>query len=144
MKWSAHPNLRFRPHAPNKGRGRLKIQVRRCFLGYRFRTTSQVFDYALARVRGDAWRQRHRWSVIRVLDQVAERVGERRSETGSQTWSTPESHQWPSAESRRVLPECRPERVVFDIRDGVVPQLLHIEARTMGHFDDPFGERGSN
>jgi hypothetical protein len=62
-----HPNLRLRPHAPNKGRGRLQIQVRRCFVGYRFRTTSQVFDYVLARVRGDAWRQRHRWSVIRVL-----------------------------------------------------------------------------
>jgi hypothetical protein len=72
--WIAHPNLRFRPHAPNKGRGRLQIQVRRCFLGYRFRTTSQVFDYALVRVRGDGWRQRQRWSVVRVLRVIAEPI----------------------------------------------------------------------
>jgi hypothetical protein len=72
--WSAYPNLRFRPHAPNKGRGRLQIQVRRCFVGYRFRTTSQVFDYALVRVRGDGWRQRQRWSVVRVLREIAEPI----------------------------------------------------------------------
>ena len=88
--WTRHPNLRLRPHAPNKGRGRLQIQVRRCFLGYRFRTTSQVFDYALARVRGDAWRQRQRWSVIRVLDQVAERVGRDRAH-GAIIWKLKES-----------------------------------------------------
>ena len=87
--WSRHPNLRFRPHAPNKGRGRLQIQVRRCFLGYRFRITSQVFDYALARVRGDVWRRRHRWSVIRVLDQVAERVGRDRAH-GAIIWKLKE------------------------------------------------------
>ena len=38
-------------------------------------TTSDVFDYALARHRQDQWRRRHRWSVVRVFDQVADRVG---------------------------------------------------------------------
>ena len=37
-----------------------------------------------------------------------------------------------------------PEWVILDIRNGVIPQLLHIDARTMGHFDNPFGERGPN
>jgi hypothetical protein len=27
--WASHPNLRLRPHAPNAGRGRLQVQVRR-------------------------------------------------------------------------------------------------------------------
>jgi hypothetical protein len=47
-------------------------------------TSSQVYDYALARVRGDAWRQRHRWSVIRVLDQLCHRVG--RAPTRGRLW----------------------------------------------------------
>src|SRR3954452_13518260 len=37
-----------------------------------------------------------------------------------------------------------PERIIFDIRNGVIPQLLHIDARTLGRFDNPLGERGSN
>src|SRR6476660_3260922 len=37
-----------------------------------------------------------------------------------------------------------PERIIFDIRNGVIPQLLHIDARTLGRFDNSLGERGSN
>jgi hypothetical protein len=68
-------SLRLRPHAPSKGRGRLQVQIRRAFVGYHLLSSSQVYDYALARVRGDAWRRRHRWSVTRVLDQLCHRVG---------------------------------------------------------------------
>jgi hypothetical protein len=77
-------NLRLRPHAPNKGRGRLQVQIRRAFVGYHLLSSSQVYDYALARVRGDAWRRRHRWSVTRVLDQLCHRVG--RAPTRGRPW----------------------------------------------------------
>jgi hypothetical protein len=32
MKWCDYPNLAKRPHAPNEGRGRLQVQVRRALL----------------------------------------------------------------------------------------------------------------
>jgi hypothetical protein len=38
-------------------------------------TTSDVFDYALARHRNDGWRRRHRWSVVRVLRQMCDPIG---------------------------------------------------------------------
>ena len=38
-------------------------------------STSGVFDFTFTRTRRVRWRRRHRWSVISVLDQVAERVG---------------------------------------------------------------------
>jgi hypothetical protein len=37
-------------------------------------TTAQALDWALPRVRRDGWRQRHRWSVVRVLRQVADPI----------------------------------------------------------------------
>src|SRR6476620_114008 len=37
-----------------------------------------------------------------------------------------------------------PERIIFDICNGVIPQLLGIDARALGRFDNPLGERGSN
>jgi hypothetical protein len=52
----------------------LQVQIRRAFVGHRLRTSSQVYDYALARVRGDFWRRRHRWSVHRILRQLCDRV----------------------------------------------------------------------
>ena len=82
--WSAYPNLRLRPHAPAAGRGRLQVQIRRAFLGHHLLSSSQVYDYALARVRGDTWRRRHRWSVIRVLRQIAEPIG--RAPTIGRPW----------------------------------------------------------
>jgi site-specific recombinase XerD len=29
MKWAGYPNLRRRPHSPNKGRGKLQVAIRR-------------------------------------------------------------------------------------------------------------------
>ena len=82
--WSAYPNLRLRPHAPAAGRGRLQVQIRRAFVCHRLLSSSQVYDYALPRVRGDWWRRRHRWSVIRILRQIAEPVG--RAPTIGRPW----------------------------------------------------------
>jgi hypothetical protein len=76
--WSAHPNLRLRPHAPAAGRGR-------CRSGGPLSATvccHRVRSYV--RVRGDAWRRRHRWSVIRVLDRLCHRVG--RAPTIGRPW----------------------------------------------------------
>ena len=103
MKWKDHPNLRKRPSAPSKGRGpvqpdaphgwdrypglrfgtgsagrgRIQLAVKRAFAAAATTTltTSDVFDYALARHRSDGWRRRHRWSVVRVLRAIADRVG---------------------------------------------------------------------
>jgi hypothetical protein len=98
--WSAYPNLRLRQHAPAAGRGRLQVQIRRAFVGHAVRSTSQVFDYALVRVRGDGWRRRQRWSVVRVLRQIAEPIG--RADTIGRPWmwrlKTPVAEQ-PSAPS---------------------------------------------
>jgi hypothetical protein len=77
--WDRYPNLRLRPHAPNAGRGRIQTAIRRAFIGHPIRSTTQVFDWCLARDRRAHWRRRHRWSVVRVLEQVADRIG--RSET---------------------------------------------------------------
>jgi hypothetical protein len=62
----------------------LQVQIRRAFLGHHLLSSSQVYDYALARVRGDTWRRRHRWSVIRVLRQIAEPIG--RAPTIGRPW----------------------------------------------------------
>jgi hypothetical protein len=69
----------MRPHAPAAGRGGLQIAVCRAFIGHDVRTSSQVYDYALARVRADMWRRMHRCSVLRVLDQLCHRVGRDRA-----------------------------------------------------------------
>jgi hypothetical protein len=47
-------------------------------------TTSDVFDYALVRHRGDGWRQRQPWSVVRVLRQMCDCVG--RVDTPGRPW----------------------------------------------------------
>jgi hypothetical protein len=68
--WAAYPGLRFPGHtAGSRGRGRIQLAVKRAFAaaGTSTLTTSDVFDYALARHREDQWRRWHRWSVVRVL-----------------------------------------------------------------------------
>jgi hypothetical protein len=89
--WSRYPGLRMRPQAPNKGRGRIQVAVRRAFLaaGSDELTTSQVYDYALPRVRADLWRQMQRCSVLRVLDQLCHRVGRDRAH-GAIIWKLKE------------------------------------------------------
>jgi hypothetical protein len=61
----------------SRGKGRIQKAVARAFAAAEGGTitTSQAYDFALARVRGDMWRRMHRCSVLRVLDQVADRVG---------------------------------------------------------------------
>jgi hypothetical protein len=74
-KWVEHANLRLRPARPAAGNGRIQRAVARAFLVHGDElTTSQAFDWALPRVRHDLWRQRHRWSVVRVLRQVADPI----------------------------------------------------------------------
>ena len=69
-------NLRLRPPSPAKGHGRIQRQIRRAFAIHGPEvTTGQVFDWCLTRHRHDCWRRRKRWSVVRVLMQVADRVG---------------------------------------------------------------------
>jgi hypothetical protein len=75
-KWLDHPNLQRRPHAPNKGRGRLQRQIRRAFVGHCLLSSSQVYDWAYPRHR--AWRrpmsEAVRWSVHRILRQIADPI----------------------------------------------------------------------
>jgi hypothetical protein len=67
-------------------RGRIQLAVKRAFAaaGTTMLTTSDVFDYALARHRQDQWRRRHRWSVVRVLRQMCDPVG--RSRGAGRPW----------------------------------------------------------
>jgi hypothetical protein len=78
-KWHGHPNLRRRPHAPNKGRGRLQVQIQRAFMaGGPVLSASVIFDWAYARGRGRLQSNR-RWSVHRILRERCEPVGRARS-----------------------------------------------------------------
>jgi hypothetical protein len=74
--WSRYPNLQLRPHSPNKGRGRLQVQIRRAFVGHRLLSSSQVYDWCFPRHR--AYRrpmsEAVRWSVHRILRQIAEPI----------------------------------------------------------------------
>jgi hypothetical protein len=83
MKWPHHPNLRRRPHAPNKGRGRLQVQIRRAFLDADTITSSTVYDWCFVRRRRRI-PTRHRYSVWRILMTIADPVG--RAETIGRPW----------------------------------------------------------
>jgi hypothetical protein len=66
------------PAAAHAGRGRLQVQIRRAFDTSRgVLSTSQIFDWTYASHR--AYGQRipcwHRWSVSRILRQIAEPIG---------------------------------------------------------------------
>jgi hypothetical protein len=59
-KWPRHPNLRRRPHSPNKGKGRLQRQIARAFaVGGPVLSSSQVYDWAFARKRKLSQLRRH-------------------------------------------------------------------------------------
>jgi hypothetical protein len=75
-----------RPPSPNKGRGRIQIQVKRAFVaaGGDTLSSSEVFDWVFARARRVSWRRRQRWSVVRVLRQIADPVG--RAGTRGRPW----------------------------------------------------------
>jgi hypothetical protein len=72
MRWQNYPNLRRRPHAPNKGRGRLQRAIARAFLvaGSDTLPSTAVYDWCFARDRHrpPEW---HRYSVWRILQEIA-------------------------------------------------------------------------
>jgi hypothetical protein len=83
-KWLGHRNLQRRPHAPNAGRGRLQVQIRRAFMvGGNELTSSEVYDWAYSRRRSHL-SEAARWSVHRILHQLADPVG--RASTIGRPW----------------------------------------------------------
>jgi hypothetical protein len=74
MKWNDYPNLAKRPHAPNKGRGRLQVQVRRALLVHGpLVTTSQLLDWAYPRKRRrPGWDHTKIW---RIAAEHCDRIG---------------------------------------------------------------------
>jgi hypothetical protein len=84
MKLAEYPNLRLRPYAPAKNRGRLQRQIARAFMvGGPVLSSSQIYDWAYARNR-DGLDSGYRWSVRRILLEIAVRVG--RAETIGRPW----------------------------------------------------------
>jgi hypothetical protein len=74
MTWDDHPNLRLRPHAPSRGRGRLQVQVRRAFLVHGpVVSSSALYDWCYPRRRRLTQRRRH--SVWRILVTIADPIG---------------------------------------------------------------------
>jgi hypothetical protein len=75
------PNLLLGPRSPNKGRGRLQVQLRRAFVGSEVLTCSEVYDscYAKRRMLGQQIDRPYRWSVVRILRTIADPIG--RAET---------------------------------------------------------------
>jgi hypothetical protein len=84
-KWLSYPNLQRRPHAPNKGRGRLQVQIRRAFAIHGpVVSSSQTYDWAYARQPRLRRSLAHRHSVFRILREIAEPVG--RAPTIGRPW----------------------------------------------------------
>jgi hypothetical protein len=86
MKWQHHPNLRKRPHAPAKGRGRLQRAIARAFVVAPTDTlsTAAINDWCFARRRRQI-SERHRYSVFRILREIADQV-ERVPPRGAWLW----------------------------------------------------------
>jgi hypothetical protein len=74
MKWINHPNLRLRPHAPNKGRGRLQRQIRRAFIANGNEASASDIYRWCKRWQSDRFGQWERWSIVRILETIAVRV----------------------------------------------------------------------
>jgi hypothetical protein len=75
MSWSNYPNLRLRPHAPNKGRGRLQRAVVHAFLAADSDVLSTPAVYAWCFPRCLRPSEGHRYSAFRILQEVATPVG---------------------------------------------------------------------
>ena len=77
--WNSYPNLRRRLYAPAKGRRRLQRQLNRCFALFGPEVSaSRLLDWCYVR------RRRHRWSMVRILRQIADRIG--RAPTIGRPW----------------------------------------------------------
>jgi hypothetical protein len=72
--WPRHRNLRLRPAKPALGRGRLQRQIRRAFIVSEVLSSSQIYDWCYAGKRLPL-STRQRYSVWRILNEVAEPVG---------------------------------------------------------------------
>ena len=85
-KRANYPNLLRVPHAPAAGRGRLQIQIRRAFVVREALTSSEIYDscYAKRRMLGQQIDRPYRWSVLRILRQLADRIG--RAPTAGRPW----------------------------------------------------------
>jgi hypothetical protein len=84
MGWNGYPNLRLRPAAAARDRGRLQVQVRRAFLVHGpVVSASVVYDWCYPRHRRLNQRRRH--SVWRILVRIAEPV-ERVPPYGAWLW----------------------------------------------------------
>jgi hypothetical protein len=75
MKWENYPNLRLRPHAPNKGRGRLQRQIRRAFIAHGNEVSASDIYRWCKRRQAREFGQWERWSITRILMTMADRVG---------------------------------------------------------------------
>jgi hypothetical protein len=75
MSWDSFPNLRLRPHAPAKGRGRLQRAVRRAFLVADQVSTATVFDWCYARRPKMRRSQLNRRRVHELLREIADPIG---------------------------------------------------------------------
>jgi hypothetical protein len=79
-RWKNFPNLLRRLPAPAKGRGRLQRQIARCFVVFGpVVSSSRLLDWCYTRNPRVRQSRGHRWSVVRILRQIAEPVG--RAET---------------------------------------------------------------
>jgi hypothetical protein len=79
VKWEDHRNLRLRPAAPAKNRGRLQRQVARACIvaGTQIVSSSTFYAWAYAgkKLRGEPVSWGHRSSVKRILRTIATPVG---------------------------------------------------------------------
>ena len=82
--WSAYPNLHRRPHAPNKGRGRLQRQIARAFIVHGDVVSATDIYCWCRRWRSSRFGMPERWSIVRILRQIAEPVG--RAPTIGRPW----------------------------------------------------------
>jgi hypothetical protein len=84
--WQKHPNLRRRPAAPARGRGRLQRQVARAFIGGEVLSASAIYNWTHARRRqaGEPISGGQRQNVRRILERIALRVG--RAGTRGRPW----------------------------------------------------------
>jgi hypothetical protein len=90
--WDRRRHL-LRGGGTHRGKGRLQVQLRRAFIGHPFRSSSEVYDFTHAR-----WRALkrpiptlHRYSVWRILREIAEPVGRSRGPGRPWIWRLRES-----------------------------------------------------
>jgi hypothetical protein len=82
--WARFPNLHLRPDRPAAGRGRLQRQITRAFMAHGPEVTSSEIYRWCRRWQSTRFGQPERWSIVRILDVIAERRG--RAKTIGRPW----------------------------------------------------------